>query len=175
MKFCSNCGVSIKFGQIEGEHLPRFHCGNCLTIHYQNPKIIVSCLPIWADKIMLCRRGIEPQLGLWNLPGGFMENKESVEGGALREMFEETGCEGTILSLNSVFSVLPVHQVHICFLVRMNSLTYHLTPESTEIQMFAEAEIPWADIAFASNTFALKQYFQNKKQGTFQPSLGQYP
>jgi ADP-ribose pyrophosphatase YjhB (NUDIX family) len=175
MKFCSNCGAPIQFGPVEGEHLPRHYCDKCGVIHYQNPKIIVACLPIWEDKIMLCRRGIEPQLGFWNLPGGFMENKESIEAGALREMFEETGCEGTILNAHSMFSVLPVHQVHFCFLVKMNSLTWHLTPESTEIQLFTEDEIPWDDIAFASNTFAIKKYFQDRKQGTSQTSLGQFP
>ena len=175
MKFCSNCASPITFGAIDGEHLPRFYCENCSVIHYQNPRIIVSCLPIWEDKIMLCRRGIEPQLGLWNLPGGFMENKESVESGALREMFEETGCAGTILRLHSVFSVLPVHQVHLSFLVKMNDLNYHLTPESTEIELFAEADIPWTEVAFTSNKFALKRYFEDKKRGTFQTHLGQYP
>jgi ADP-ribose pyrophosphatase YjhB (NUDIX family) len=175
MKFCSNCSTPISFGPIEGEHLPRHHCGNCGAIHYQNPKIIVACLPIWDDKIMLCRRGIEPQLGFWNIPGGFMENNEGVEDGALREMFEETGCEGTIIRVHSMYSVLRVHQVHICFLVKMNSLTYHLTPESTEIQLFSESEIPWQEIAFASNTFALKRYFEDKKQGRHQTHLGQYP
>ncbi len=175
MKFCSNCGTSISFGPIEGEHLPRYYCHNCTLIHYENPKIIVACLPIWEDKIMLCRRGIEPRLGYWNLPGGFMENKESVETGALRELLEETGCEATILNVHSIYSVLPVHQVHVCFLVEMNNLAYHLTPESTEIQLFAEADIPWKEIAFASNTFALKKYFQDKNQGTSQTHLGQYP
>ena len=91
MKFCSNCATALVFGSVENEHLPRFYCSNCEMIHYQNPKIIVACLPIWENKIMLCRRGIEPQLGFWNIPGGFMENKESVESGALREMLEETG------------------------------------------------------------------------------------
>jgi ADP-ribose pyrophosphatase YjhB (NUDIX family) len=175
MKFCSNCGTPISFGQVESEHLPRFFCGNCATVHYQNPKIIVACLPIWEDKIMLCRRGIEPQLGYWNIPGGFMENNESIEHGALREMLEETGSEGALVRLHSVYSVLPVHQVHFCFLVNLSSPYFHLTPESTEIQFFTEADIPWKEVAFASNYFALKRYFQDKKQGTFQTHLGQYP
>ena len=175
MKYCSNCATPISFGPIEDEHLPRYHCSNCSTIHYVNPKIIVACLPIWEDKIMLCRRGIEPQLGFWNIPGGFMENKESIEDGALREMFEETGCEGTILGVHSVFTVLPVNQVHTCFLVQMKNLNYHLTPESTEIKLFAEKDIPWGDIAFISNTFALKRYFEDRQSGLRKTHLGQFP
>jgi ADP-ribose pyrophosphatase YjhB (NUDIX family) len=174
MNFCSNCAHPISFGPIEGEHIPRFHCENCSTIHYQNPRIIVSCIPLWEDKIMLCRRGIEPQLGFWNIPGGFLENQEAVEKGALREMFEETGCEGTIVRLHSVYTVLPVQQVHVCFLVNMNNTDYHLTPESTEIQLFAEADIPWKDVAFISNKFALKHFFEDRRQGTYKTHLGEF-
>jgi ADP-ribose pyrophosphatase YjhB (NUDIX family) len=135
-------------------------------IHYQNPRIIVGCLPIWADKVMLCRRGIEPQYGLWNIPGGFMENDESVEDGALREMMEETFAPVRLIGLHSVFSVLPVNQVHLHFLVEvLNPNNFKLTPETTEIQFFTEGDINWKDIAFASNTFALRQYFEDQKQG----------
>jgi ADP-ribose pyrophosphatase YjhB (NUDIX family) len=175
MKFCSNCASPLAFGAIEGEHMPRFHCAHCGAIHYENPKIIVACLPIFDGKIMLCRRGIEPRLGFWNIPGGFMENQESVENGALREMLEETGCEGTIVRVHSIYSVLPVQQVHVCFLVEMKNFEYTLTPESTEIQLFAEADIPWGEIAFISNKFALKHYFEDKKTGTNETHLGQYP
>jgi ADP-ribose pyrophosphatase YjhB (NUDIX family) len=175
MKYCSNCATPIAFGPVEGEHLPRYYCPNCSIIHYQNPKVIVACLPIWENKVMLCRRGIEPQLGFWNIPGGFMENKESVEAGALREMLEETGCTGTLVGLHSVFTVLPVDQVHHCFLVELDNFNYTLTPESTEIQLFEEKDIPWTDIAFISNTFALKSYFKDRQLGLRQTHLGQYP
>lgn len=175
MKFCSNCATTLVFGEVNDEHLPRYHCPNCGMIHYENPKIIVACLPIWDNKIMLCRRGIEPQLGFWNIPGGFMENKESVESGALREMMEETGCEGTIVGVHSIFTVLPVDQVHTCFLVEMTHFNYTLTPESTEIQLFDEQDIPWSDIAFVSNKFALKRYFEDQKLGFRRTHVGQYP
>ena len=165
MNFCSNCGHKIQFGNIEGDHLPRFHCVECGTIHYQNPRVIVGCIPIWEDKVMLCRRGIEPQLGLWNVPGGFMENNETVEEGAAREMFEETHGRVRIIGLQSVFTVLHVNQVHLHFLAEMVDLNYETTPESTEIQLFTEDELPWHDVAFASNYFALKKYFEDRKNG----------
>jgi ADP-ribose pyrophosphatase YjhB (NUDIX family) len=165
MNFCSKCGQKVQFGNIEGDHLPRFHCTDCGTIHYQNPRIIVGCIPIWEDKVMLCRRGIEPQLGLWNVPGGFMENNETAEGGAAREMLEETHGHVRIVGLQSVFSVLHVNQVHLHFLAEMQDLNYQTTPESTEIQLFTEGSLPWADLAFASNTFALKRFFEDRKNG----------
>jgi ADP-ribose pyrophosphatase YjhB (NUDIX family) len=165
MNYCSNCGEKIAYGSVEGEHLPRFHCGSCGTIHYQNPKIIVGCLPIWEDKVMLCRRSIEPQFGLWNIPGGFMENDETVEQGAAREMMEETFGRVRILGLHTMFNVLPVNQLHLHFLAELMDLNYAITPESSEIILFEEADIPWSDIAFASSRFALKQYFKDRKHG----------
>jgi ADP-ribose pyrophosphatase YjhB (NUDIX family) len=166
MNFCSNCGFTIQYSTIEGEHIPRHHCTSCGIVHYVNPKIIVGCLPIWEDKIMLCKRGIEPQLGLWNIPGGFMENDESVEEGAAREMLEETCAGVTLLGLHTVFNVVPVNQVHLHFLAALNDLNYALTPESTDIQLFTEGDIPWDEIAFASSKFAIKKYFQDRKNNT---------
>lgn len=175
MKYCSNCAHPIKFGEIKGEHIPRYHCVNCETIHYQNPRVIVGCLPIWEDKIMLCRRGIEPQLGLWNVPGGFMENGETPEHGAVREMWEETFGRVKLLNLHTVFSVVPVNQVHLHYLVELLDLNYSITPESTEITLFTEGDVPWADIAFASSKFAIKKYFEDEKLGLRRTHLGKYP
>lgn len=174
MNYCSNCGEKVSFGHIEVDPLPRFYCTHCGEIHYQNPRVIIGCLPIWEDKVMLCKRGIEPQFGLWNLPGGFMENGENTETGALREVFEETGAHVRILHLHSVYSVVPVNQVHLHYLAAMSDLNYQLTPESTDIQMFAEAEIPWRDIAFTSNLFALKKYFEHRKNNPTAVHSGAY-
>jgi ADP-ribose pyrophosphatase YjhB (NUDIX family) len=172
MNYCSTCGHRVQFGTLEGEHIPRFHCVNCGTIHYVNPKIIVGCLPIWEDKVMLCRRSIEPQFGLWNIPGGFMENGEDPEQGAVREMWEETNGRVKILGLHTVFSVVLVNQVHLHYLAQMEDTTYSVTPESSEIQLFTEADIPWADIAFASSRFALECYFKDRNMKTRQTHRG---
>ena len=174
MNYCSNCGEKINFGDIEGDHLPRFYCLSCNEIHYQNPKIIVGCLPIYEDKVMLCKRGIEPQLGLWNIPGGFMENNESADVGAAREVFEETGAKVRILHLHSVYSVVPVNQVHLHYLAELMDLNYYLTPESTDIQLYTESEIPWKEIAFASTQFALKTYFEFRKSNSKATHIGTF-
>ena len=176
MKFCSNCGHSISFGVVENEHLPRFYCQNCGTIHYQNPKIIVGCLPVYQGKIMLCRRGIEPQRGFWNIPGGFMENNESVEAGATREMYEETGVTVRIIGLHSVYSVVQVNQVHLHFLVEvLDPDNAVLNDETTEIAYYTEGgDFPWDDIAFASNRFAIERYFEDVNDGKRQIHIGSY-
>lgn len=174
MNFCSHCGQRVQFGLLESEHLPRFHCVGCGTIHYENPRVIVGCLPIWEDKVMLCKRAIEPQFGLWNIPGGFMENDETPDEGAAREMWEETNGRVKIIGLHTVYSVVPVNQVHLHYLAEMENLNYSVTPESSDIQLFTEAEIPWRDIAFASSKFALKCYFEDRKLGVTRTHRGTY-
>jgi ADP-ribose pyrophosphatase YjhB (NUDIX family) len=89
LKFCSNCGATVEQRVPEGDSLPRFVCSACGVIHYQNPRMIVGCIPEWEDRILLCRRAIEPRHGLWTVPAGFMENGETTFQGAARETHEE--------------------------------------------------------------------------------------
>ena len=100
MKFCSNCGAgALAFRIPDGDTLPRYVCGQCGTIHYQNPKIVVGCLPEWQGQVLLCKRAIEPRRGLWTLPAGFLENGETLAAGALRETLEEANARVVIDSL----------------------------------------------------------------------------
>lgn len=160
MNYCSHCG-SDKLERLipEGDHLPRIVCQNCQSIHYLNPKLIVGCLITNERKeVMLCRRGIEPRLGFWNIPAGFLENKESVEAGAIREVLEETGAKVRITKLHSIYNVLKADQVYLIFAAEMLHPHYETTPESTEIEFFAKDSIPWDEIAFSSNIHALKHW-----------------
>lgn len=174
MKYCSSCGSSKLVKEIpEGDHRLRIVCKNCDTIHYINPNLIVGCL-ILNDKgeVMLCRRGIEPRLGYWNLPAGFLENEESVEFGALREVEEETGARVKIEKLHSIYNVLKAQQVYLIFKAQMLDEHYSLTPESTEIKFFDWKAIPWDEIAFSSNTHALKHWISVLNGGLDEINIG---
>ena len=89
MNYCSACGARVEQRVPPGDTLPRHVCASCGTIHYENPKMVVGCIPEWKSSILLCRRAIEPRLGLWTVPAGFMENEDTVEEGAQRELIEE--------------------------------------------------------------------------------------
>ncbi|NVK03255.1 MAG: NUDIX hydrolase [Flavobacteriia bacterium] len=173
MNYCSNCGSDQLTSTIpDGDHRLRVVCENCNTIHYQNPLIVVGCLIEHDGKILLAKRGIEPSKGFWNLPAGFMENGETAEEGALREVEEETGMSVTIDRLHSVFSVVHANQVYLIFKATSSSIEYTLTPESIEIEFFEPSEIPWNEIAFSSNTHALKAFLQNPNSS--EVHLGSY-
>ena len=151
----------------EGDNLPRFVCVTCNTIHYQNPKIVTGTIPEWQDKILLCRRAIEPRYGLWTLPAGFMENQETTAQGAARETREETGLEVEIESLYALFNIPHISQVYLMFRARMHDLGFGPTAESLEVELFSEQEIPWEQLAFPVIKETLKRYFADRKRGEF--------
>ncbi|HEU4484270.1 MAG TPA: NUDIX hydrolase [Povalibacter sp.] len=165
MKFCSSCAAPVELIVPEGDHLPRYVCTSCRTVHYLNPRIITGCVPEWEGKILLCKRAIEPRLGYWTFPAGFMENGEAVQDGAAREAVEEALARVEIGSLLSIVNVIRAHQVHITFRARLLDLNFGVGPESLEVGLYDEADIPWQDIAFMSVEFALRRYVQDRREG----------
>ena len=165
MNFCSNCGTRVVLKVPEHDFLPRHVCENCGEIHYQNPKLIVGCVPEYEGRILLCKRGIEPRRGYWAIPGGFMENDETLEAGAAREALEEARIDVEIGSLLLVANVTHAHQVHVFFRARMRTPDFGVTHESLEVALFEVKDIPWSDLAFPSTEFALRRYVEDRKAG----------
>ena len=165
MKFCSNCAEPLTLRTPDGDHLPRFVCDACGTVHYQNPKLVVGCVPEAEDgRILLCKRAIEPRLGYWTIPAGFMENGETTQEGAARESWEEALARVEIGSLLAVVHVLHADQVHVMFRARLLGGQFGVGAESLEVKLCAEAEVPWSDIAFRSVDFALRRYFEDRSR-----------
>src|SRR5690242_9582837 len=133
MKYCSQCGNPVTQRIPEGDSRLRFVCDSCHTIHYQNPNIVAGCVPTWGSKVLLCRRAIEPRLGYWTLPAGFMENGETLEQGAAREAHEEALAHVEIGSLLAVANVLHARQVHVFFRGVLRVAEYGAGAESLEV------------------------------------------
>jgi ADP-ribose pyrophosphatase YjhB (NUDIX family) len=165
MKFCSACGQPVIVKVPEGDHLPRYVCSACGAIHYQNPRIIAGCVIETEGKILLCKRAIEPRLGYWTIPAGFMENGESVQTAAAREAIEEALAQVQIGSLLAIVNVLHADQVHIMFRGRLINPAFGVGPESLETALYSEDEIPWEEIAFLSVEFALRRYLEDRREG----------
>src|SRR4051812_41165377 len=168
MNFCSQCGSPrLEVRVPEGDTLPRTVCGACGTIHYANPKIVVGCLPEWDGRILLCLRAIEPRRGLWTLPAGFLENGETIVAGAVRETLEEAQARGEIAHLYTIISLPHINQIYVMFRARLLDLDFSPGPESLEVRLFEEDEIPWEQLAFRTITRTLRNYFLDRKDGTF--------
>ena len=165
MNFCSNCGSPVEFKVPAGDHLPRYVCASCGTVHYKNPLLVLGCVPEWQSKILLCRRAIEPRLGFWTVPAGFMENGETMQAAAARECYEEALAKVEIGSLLAVVSVTGASQVHVMFRAKLLEPVFAPGPESLEVGLYDEAEIPWTQLAFPSGEFTLRKYFEDRSAG----------
>ena len=173
MKFCSLCGASVELRIPDEDSRPRHVCTQCDTIHYENPKLVICSIPVWEDKILLCKRAIEPRHGLWTLPGGFMENGESAGQTAIRETFEEAHARVELDDLYSMYSLPHINQVHLFFRARLLDLDFAPGIESLEVRLFSEAEIPWEELAFRPVRFSLKHFFAERTQGRFSLHVGE--
>jgi ADP-ribose pyrophosphatase YjhB (NUDIX family) len=134
-------------------------------VHYKNPLLVLGCVPEWQNKILLCRRAIEPRLGFWTVPAGFMENGETMQQAAARECREEALAEVDVGSLLAVVNVTRANQVHVMFRAKLLEPKFAAGLESLEVALFEEAQIPWAELAFASGEYALRQYFGDRSAG----------
>ena len=170
-RFCSYCGTATEMRVPEGEHQLRRVCPNCGAVHYENPLVVVGCVPEYQGRILLCRRAIEPRRGYWTLPAGFMENGETLEAGAARECHEEALASVDILSLLAVISIPDAHQVHVFFRARLRDGQFGAGVESLEVRLADAADIPWADIAFPSTQYALQRYLEDRAAGSHEVHL----
>jgi ADP-ribose pyrophosphatase YjhB (NUDIX family) len=165
MKFCSQCGSRVSQRIPPGDHLPRFVCDACGTIHYQNPRVVVGCVPEHEGRILICKRAIEPRRGYWTVPAGFMENGETLQQGAARECQEEALADVEMGSLLAVVTVLGAHQVQVFFRARLRTPSFGAGPESLDAKLVTPEEIPWGDLAFQANIFTLERYLEDRAAG----------
>ncbi|MEQ8409016.1 MAG: NUDIX hydrolase [Gammaproteobacteria bacterium] len=164
MKFCHHCAAAITVHIPEGDDKPRHVCVACETIFYQNPKNVVGTLPIYEDKVLLCKRAIEPRSGKWTLPAGFMENGESSLEGAIRETREEAGASIRVAndSLYTLFNLPNINQMYLFFRAELANLDFSAGIESEDVALFREDEIPWSEIAFPVVKSTLEHYFADR-------------
>jgi ADP-ribose pyrophosphatase YjhB (NUDIX family) len=162
MKFCSNCGGSVSHLIPQGDNRLRHVCGQCQTVHYQNPRIIAGCLPVWGEQVLLCRRAIEPRRGYWTLPAGFMENGETLEQAAARETHEEACARVRSLTLYTLFDLPHINQVYMLFRAELVDLDFAPGAESLEVELFHEQDIPWSELAFPAVGRTLECYFADR-------------
>ena len=172
MNFCSSCGAEVALMIPPGDNRQRFVCKTCGEIHYQNPKVVTGCIPVWEDRVLLCRRAIKPRYGRWTLPAGFMENEETAQEGAARETLEEANARVKVEQLYTTFNLPHISQVYLLFRAPLTDLDFSPGTESLDVALFAENEIPWDELAFPVVFETLKYYFEDKKSGVFQPRVG---
>lgn len=166
MNFCNQCGEKVDHKIPENDNRLRFICCSCEFIHYQNPNVVAGVLPLIVDndgieKILMCRRAIEPRHGFWTLPAGFMENEESLEEAAARESVEEANLKLGKLKLYMVTSLPYINQVYMMY-IGQAEIDFSPGIESLETQLFTQAEIPWDELAFPVIKDTLDNYYSDR-------------
>ncbi len=168
IKHCRQCGTAVVYRiPDDGDTKMRAVCPACATIHYENPLTVVGTVPCWADKVLLCKRNIEPRFGLWTLPAGFMELHETTTEGAARETVEEAGAQFEMQGLFSLVNVARVGQVHLFYRAKLTSDQFDPGTETIEARLFAEGDIPWEEIAFQTTRVTLERFFADRRAGQF--------
>jgi ADP-ribose pyrophosphatase YjhB (NUDIX family) len=129
--------------------------------------MVVGCIPEWEDRILLCKRSIDPKRGKWTVPAGYLENGETVAEGAKRETLEEAGARVENLEPYALMSIAFISQVYILFRARLMDTDFTPGTESSDVRLFAEGEIPWGDLAFMVVRETLRRYFRDRPTGYF--------
>ena len=153
----------------EGEDRERLVCVDCGFINYENPKIVVGSVVHHGDRILLCRRAINPRKGFWTLPAGFLEQHETTMAGAMREAWEEAQAKIEIDALLAVYSIPRLSQVQLIYRARLAAPEIAAGPESAEVGLFGFDDVPWQELAFPSVHWALWQDNEVKGRAVFPP------
>lgn len=172
MKFCSACGQPVVQRIPPGDDRHRFVCDSCGAIHYQNPKIVTGCLPVYEGRVLLCKRAISPRAGLWTLPAGFLENGETTIEGAIRETREEACAEVRVHGLYTVFNLPHISQIYMFFRADLTRPEFRAGPESEDVKLFDETQIPWDELAFPVVRDTLEHFFHDRSAGEFPVRVG---
>ncbi len=155
-RFCERCGHTLEQRPVEGKMLPA--CPACGFIVYADPKVAAGVIVALDGQVVLLKRGIEPSIGKWVFPGGYVDRGEPTEVAAAREAREEVGLEVAVEDLLGVYSYLGVPVVLIVYTGRVVGGTLRGNAETQEVQTFSLPEIPWEDLAFRSTADALRAW-----------------
>ena len=166
-KFCSVCGTALTRRIPPDDNRMRDVCEQCGAVHYQNPRNVVGVVPVYGDRVLLCRRAIEPRFGKWTLPAGFMELGETTAQGAMRETQEEAGAQIELGPLYTIIDVPQAEQVHFFYLAKVTSAALYPGPESSEAAFFELDAIPWNELSFLTVSTTLRRYVEDARTGLF--------
>lgn len=157
MRFCSACGGPVEQLVPALDDRLRHVCPACDTVHYLNPKIVVGSVCTFGDRLLICRRAIEPRRGLWTIPAGYMELGETAEDGARREAWEEARAVIRIEGLLAVYSLPRIDQVQLLYRARLTVPEVAAGPESLEVRLIDWQDIPWDELAFTTVGWVLRR------------------
>jgi 8-oxo-dGTP diphosphatase len=160
-RFCPRCGGDLEKRAVKATEPKRLVCLNCSFIFYQDPKVVAGTIFTLDGKIVLLKRGVEPAIGKWVFPGGYVDRGESVQEAAIRETKEESQMDVKLGPLLNVYSYTRSPNVIVVYTAQVAGGKLAAGDESVEAGVFAPMEIPWGDLAFDSTRDALNDYIKS--------------
>jgi ADP-ribose pyrophosphatase YjhB (NUDIX family) len=157
-RFCPRCGGGLALRALKPGEPSRLVCAACAFVFYIDPKVAACTICMLDGGIVLLRRGVEPQVGKWVFPGGFVDRGESVGEAAVRETLEEVNLRVTLTGILDVYSFPGSEVVVIVYAAEVTGGQLEARDESLEVRTFAPEAIPWEELAFESTRAALRDY-----------------
>jgi ADP-ribose pyrophosphatase YjhB (NUDIX family) len=160
--FCPVCGAKLGQTVLKNHEPPRLVCTSCDFVFYLDPKVVACTIVELNERIILLKRGIDPEKGKWVIPGGYVDRGEEVEAAAIRETEEECGLKVRIRELLGVYSYVGSIPIVIVFTAHPISGKLSAADETLEAELFPPNRIPWKELAFRSTWDALKDHCENR-------------
>jgi len=159
-RFCPRCGGKLGWEKIKPIEPERLVCRSCEFIFYLDPKVVAGTLFTIDRSVVLLRRGVEPAMGKWVFPGGYVDRGESVQEAAIRETKEECLLDVRLASLLGVYSYPRSPNVVVVYMGEVIGGELKAGDEAVEARAFKASEIPWQELAFMSTSDALRDYIR---------------
>lgn len=168
-RYCPECGAVLARHVVGGETRNHWICTACSALHHDFPMIVVTAFVACEERLLWVQRGIEPQLGQWAIPGGFMEQQETLAQGAARELHEEAGVllPPEQLQLYMTGTITFINQVYVAFRARVDTDFCEPGPESQACGFFSRDECPWLDVAYPQVNDSIEQAYADLESGRF--------
>jgi ADP-ribose pyrophosphatase YjhB (NUDIX family) len=176
MNYCYHCATPLESRLLPGDDLERGVCPACGWVHYQNPRVLVGVHLYHQQKMFWIKRGTAPNKGRWTFPGGFLEQGETLQTAASRELLEETGIRipAQQLAPFGMLSLLTMDQVYLSFRCRCDSeLAATLTTEIEDWGWFSEQDAPWQELAYSGTIDQVRETYQCIRRGSFPVRVGE--
>lgn len=173
--YCIRCGSALALTMPPGETIQRLCCQSCNYIHYENPKILTTCMLYQGTRLLWMQRALEPDAGCWAIPGGFVELGENLQEAACREVAEETGVSLNPweLSLYGVGSLPLIGQIYITFRAALGEQSFGATAEALQVKLLAVEEVDWTVMAYPAINFHVKRFYGELENNDFGVYLGE--
>ena len=170
LNFCPDCGSPLVQHIVAGEARNHRYCKGCKTRHYDHPRIVATCFVAYQKKLLWVQRELEPQRGLWAIPGGFLENDETLAQGAARELREESGVliPADQLTLYMAGTITFINQIYIAFRGTVETDFFAAGVESRDCGFFTREECPWDKVAYPEVNDSIVQAYDDLDSGEFQ-------